>query len=592
MKILKHLEEVGKHRSTGMSSFKTLKMSVLLFPSEQSDLVVFEQRDEILLEGSKWGQKRNDRNYVSASDEEILPLGDISESEDEENDDSEEDDEEVSDGHEDDNRSLMDEDEQEKEDVDKEAWGLSRKAYYGADEASDDEDIALEEQEAERLQRKHLARLRPEDFLETWSAIPSIVYSAKTSTKVVTEALPAPDLSKLSTIEMSKLLKARHPEVLHLAALYQKLHPELSTLSILAERPHHPQHEIIKLKLALLSVLLSSIAMFFAVRADSRDRPFTVKKLTAKIMDLELLWDKVSAIAIDENGVDIQSLHIEEKNTLIDLPTSPKPRKTAPETRKRKRTIVKTLTDLSSDEEDDLTTTLALLETSQIAVKSKASQAGAKDELSDFVDATTLHPVDAQDKRANKRTLRFYASQIETKQANRRNKYSGDVEVFKEREKDKDKRQVEEARKRGQQPAEDEADLDEEEPPPAAGADEYDYYDFIKAQAAKKRASKKEDYETLKAVSRAFLLGDEEVELGEGGKRLITRQIEKNKGLMPKRSKDVRNPRVKKRKRYEKRKIALKGQRAVYVANDPRRGTYGGEASGISKNVVKGIKLS
>ena len=100
-------------------------MSVLLFPSEQSDLVVFEQRDEILLEGSKWGQKRNDRNYVSASDEEILPLGDISESEDEENDDSEEDDEEVSDGHEDDNRSLMDEDEQEKEDVDKEAWGLS-----------------------------------------------------------------------------------------------------------------------------------------------------------------------------------------------------------------------------------------------------------------------------------------------------------------------------------------------------------------------------------------------------------------------------------------------------------------------------------
>jgi len=166
------------------------------------------------------------------------------------------------------------------------------------------------------------------------------------------------------------------------------------------------------------------------------------------------------------------------------------------------------------------------------------------------------------------------------------------VEVFKEHEKDKNKRQVEEARKRGQQPAEDEADLDEEEPPPAAGADEDDYYDFIKAQAAKEQASKKEGYKTLKVVSRAFLLGNEEVELGEGGKRLITRQIEKNKGLMLKRSKDVRNPRVKKRKKYEKRKIALKGQRSVYVANDPRRGTYGGEASGISKNVVKGIKLS
>ena len=586
-------EDIQTLRRSGKASFNRDELfqdsedECMASPSKHTDFVVFKQRDEIMLEGSKWGRKKEDQDYMSASEEEILPLGDISESEDEENDDSEE----VSDGQ-DDDRSLTDEDELEKEDVDKEAWGSSRKAYYGADEASDDEDIALEEREAERLQRKHLARLRPEDFLETWADIPSTVDATKTSTKVVTEALPAPDLSKLSTSQVSKLLNARHPEVAHFATLYHKLHPELSSLSLLAERLYHPQHEIIKLKFALLSILLGSIAMFFAVRADSRDRPSTLKKLTAKITGFELLWDKVSTIIIDRNAGDVQSLVQTEEKFESNLPAGPKPPKTGSETRKRKRTIVKTLADLSSDEEDDLNTTLALLKKSRTAAKSKANRAEANDDLSDFVDATTLHSVDAQDKWANKRTLRFYASQIESKQANRRNKYSGDVEVFKEHGKVKDKRQVEEARKRGQEPTEDEADLDDEEPPAATRADEDDYYDFIKAQAAKKRTSKKEDYEASKAAARAFLQGDEEAELGEGGKRLITRQIEKNKGLMPKRSKDVRNPRVKKRKKYEKRKIALKGQHAVYVANDPRRGAYAGEVSGISKNVVKGIKLS
>ena len=79
-----------------------------------------------MLDGSKWGKKK-DEGYMSASDEEILPLQGLSEDEDEEED--EDDDEEVSDGQ-DDDRSLLDEDEREEEELDKEAWGSSRKAYY------------------------------------------------------------------------------------------------------------------------------------------------------------------------------------------------------------------------------------------------------------------------------------------------------------------------------------------------------------------------------------------------------------------------------------------------------------------------------
>ena len=67
----------------------------------------------------------------------------------------------------------------------------------------------------------------------------------------------------------------------------------------------------------------------------------------------------------------------------------------------------------------------------------------------------------------------------------------------------------------------------------------------------------KQKYEAMKASIRTYLL-DEMNEVDDSGKRLITRQIEKNKELMPHRSKDVRNPRVKKCKKYEKKKIALK----------------------------------
>ena len=50
---------------------------------------------------------------------------------------------------------------------------------------------------------------------------------------------------------------------------------------------------------------------------------------------------------------------------------------------------------------------------------------------------------------------------------------------------------------------------------------------------------------------------------GADGPRALTRAILKNKGLTPKRAKSVRNPRVKKRLRYEKAQKRVASQRAV-----------------------------
>merc|ERR1712150_213232 len=72
-------------------------------------------------------------------------------------------------------------------------------------------------------------------------------------------------------------------------------------------------------------------------------------------------------------------------------------------------------------------------------------------------------------------------------------------------------------------------------------------------------------------------------------RRAITYQIQKNKGLQPKRSKLNRNPRVKHRVKFQKAKVRRKGQ-VREVRTEVKK--YGGEMSGINARVKKGIKLS
>ncbi|KAF4521046.1 hypothetical protein B566_EDAN008118 [Ephemera danica] len=72
------------------------------------------------------------------------------------------------------------------------------------------------------------------------------------------------------------------------------------------------------------------------------------------------------------------------------------------------------------------------------------------------------------------------------------------------------------------------------------------------------------------------------------GKRAITYQIAKNKGLTPYRKKELRNPRVKHRMKFRKAKIRRKGQ--VREARTELQ-KYGGEQSGIKTTVSKSVKI-
>ena len=77
-------------------------------------------------------------------------------------------------------------------------------------------------------------------------------------------------------------------------------------------------------------------------------------------------------------------------------------------------------------------------------------------------------------------------------------------------------------------------------------------------------------------------------EFAEDPSRPITYQIAKNKGLIPKRKKEQRNPRVKHKMKFKRALARRKGQVKKPIKEIKK---YGGEISGIRSSVVKSIKF-
>ncbi|KAI0084824.1 Sas10 C-terminal domain-containing protein [Irpex rosettiformis] len=241
--------------------------------------------------------------------------------------------------------------------------------------------------------------------------------------------------------------------------------------------------------------------------------------------------------------------------------------------------------------------------------KSKASATLANGDSTDnFGEFTTLQAADAQDKAARKRSLRFHTSKIESASARRdkaRTALGGDDDIpWRDRKKDKDEKAKKALAKSRGQGGE---DLDDEEPEPrqesnsgkkrrreeegsgsdGEGDDAAGYYNLVQRKSKEKKEKKKAEYEAAQAALRENMYDDESAD----GPRSVSRAILANKGLTPKRSKSVRNPRVKKRQRYEKAKKKVSSQKAVYKGGLAATGKYEGEKSGISK-VIKGVRLS
>ncbi|KAI1642218.1 Sas10 C-terminal domain-containing protein [Daldinia loculata] len=489
-------------------------------------------------------------------------------------------------------------------------WGSSRKEYYNADNPETEADALEEEQEARRLQKKKLAKMSESDFIfdETEWLAPEGEDADQND--VVTEVLKDVEIpADTSPEERYRILRTRYPEFDYLADELQQLQPLLVTIQKQAEA--QPPKSLPVVKYRILGCYVATLAMYFATLASpARDAANGAAKALdpAELRDHEVMgtllecrdaWKKVEHLKISDHTHVTDSIPsppeeglpaIEEK---IQVETKPSKKLSkdakvkAKAEKKKAKAIEESLADLD-----------ALVATKKKPKKSTVDIA-ARDSDSDFGEEETLDAKSAAEKAVRKKSLRFYTSQIVQK-ANRRaaggRDAGGDMDIpYRERLKDRQARLNAEAEKRGQKSSKMGADLgdasDEEDERVATAVrdDEDDYYDMIAAATSKKKGDKAARAAALAAASKNDRIVETE-EIGEDGKRKITYQIQKNKGLAPRRKKDVRNPRVKKRKAYAEKQKKLKSIKPVYGGGEGRGG-YGGELTGIKPGLVKSVKL-
>ncbi|KAF3198247.1 hypothetical protein TWF679_002157 [Orbilia oligospora] len=226
----------------------------------------------------------------------------------------------------------------------------------------------------------------------------------------------------------------------------------------------------------------------------------------------------------------------------------------------------------------------------------------------DFGDQDVLYSSDAEEKAKRKKSLRFYTAQIHQKSNKRAlagRDAGGDADLpRKERNKDRQERLNADAKKRGLggdlgtdlggDSDYDDNDLTNartlkaeiENDGLAGDEDALDYYNAVASKSLMDKMKKKLQKEAAQTKDRVV---ETETIDPVTGKRAIGYTIEKNKGLTPHRKKDVRNPRVKKRKKFEAAKKKLGSKKAVYKAPT---GAYSGEATGIRTKVIKSVKFS
>ena len=459
---------------------------------------------------------------------------------------------------------------------DEDNWGTSKADYYNADIIETEADALEEEQEARRLQQKQLKGMTEADFgfdESAWGDDAQVMRST-------VEKLPEQQIPETATAnERRAILNSRYPEFEPLTNDFLALQETYQILKDSSE-------DGATVKYRALSAYLGSIAMYLAILTSSKTgmaiSPGELREhpVMANLVRCRQLWQEAESlrpIEVEEvleqlptpPGEIVRPEKKTRKEKKLKPPDPPAPKPKPKREKKQKRNDLQALLD--------------------------ASLTKPEEAESDFGDEAPLTHEEAAEKARRKKSLRFYTSQIAQK-ANKRGAASrqagGDDDLpYKERIRDKQDRLMREAENRARSKAnDDEALTDHEDDGPRMNDDTNEYYDMLVSNSKQKKADKSARAEAYAEAARQGAQVYEEEQVGADGKRRITYAIEKNKGLQPKRKKEVRNPRVKKRKKYDEKMKKLGSMRQVYKGGKGRGG-YGGEATGIKTNLVKSIKL-
>lgn len=569
-------------------------------------------RDKILLEETPAAKRRRKIEehdiHLQPSDEEVFQ------------DDIGEDDEQESapEPSEDDGAVGVDSDEEEDERV----WGTSKQDYYNNDTIETEQDALEEEAEARRLQEKHLKKISEADFGfdESDWVDPQPVSATGRS---VVEKLPPVQIPETATNEeRMRILTSRYPEFVPLAedlldlqdtrdALLQQVR-ETQT----SENPGmQTTSSIFVTKLHAVTAYMAAIAMYIAILTSTKDGlalpPAELREhaIMNSILRCRQVWEDVKDL---EDADEVFEMHVEESNqqTTSNSPEQIKADEqgsSEPHVRAKGQQVhplaKKQLQPTSKDKVQSRTSPSKKEKKPKPIGKSdikdlisQATMTKHAEQDSDFGDEEPLTQEEAAEKARKKRSLRFYTSQISQKASKRgtaaRNAGGDDDLPYKERIRDKQERLMREAEHRASKmaPVADNDESGDEHLVREVNDQSNDYYNEIVTKSKQKKAEKQARAEAYAQATREGAQVHEQEHIGPDGKRKISYAIEKNKGLIPKRKKDVRNPRVKKKKRYEQKMKKLSSIRPVYKGGEGKGG-YKGELTGIKTNLIKGVKL-
>ncbi|QIX02189.1 hypothetical protein AMS68_007706 [Peltaster fructicola] len=565
-------------------------------------------RDKILLEEEPAAKRRRktqeDEAFLEESEEEVLERSNVA-SEEEYSDLSE------------DGLDAQDEEEEdeEEEEEEEEGWGASKGDTYGTDAIETEEQALEEEAEARRLQKKQLQSMSAADYgfdEDDWkeSTVPE-------KAAVITETLPEPEVPvDASPAERLKVLKSRYPEFEPLSKELLLIDADVTSLAKTLASSTSPMPKT-RTKHDAASAYLGALTTYFALLTSSASRKSSNTALSAKelrdhdimtlLVECRQTWQKAKSLSEDAPIVDelmldeLENESMDEMGADQGLSVEPEPKikksrkaRHAEAVEAARQTRIAENLKRTEAENADLDALLG-------PVKRNAERKSAAED-SDIGAETALTAAQAEEKAKRRKSLRFYTSQIAQK-ANKRGAAGrtagGDDDIpHRERLRDRQARLNAEAEKRGKRGEagddlgddSDAGDAEQARQIRQAVDEDDEYYDMFAARTAKKKLDKVAYGEAQKRAREQGGVVIEQATVGADGKRKISYAIEKNKGLTPFRKKDVRNPRVKKRKKFEEKSKKLATMKATYKGGEGRGG-YGGELTGIKSNLVKSTKL-
>ncbi|KAK6355775.1 hypothetical protein TWF718_000156 [Orbilia javanica] len=448
--------------------------------------------------------------------------------------------------------------------------------------------------------------------------------------------IPASEEDKL------ELLNLLHPEFEPLRQEYLRLAPMYEDVMAKGKEKTN-RASLARRKWIVLSAYLGVLSMYFAFLNQPREEGTVVELRDHEIMETILKWrlewlkiegetegqtPEPEAVerSMGDMSIDDDEEEEEEEGDGMSVDSEEEPVKRVPAKAKSKKEAngtkekskkTKPLPSISSKEAKRLAKSDASLadldsllpSTSTTRQKPKNPKAAVQFRTSDdFGDQDVLYSSDAEEKAKRKKSLRFYTAQIHQKSNKRAlagRDAGGDADLpRKERNKDRQERLNADAKKRGLggdlgadlggDSDYDDNDLTSaralksqiEDDGLAGDGDALDYYNAVASKSLMDKMKKKLQKEAAQVKERVV---ETETIDPATGKRAIGYTIEKNKGLTPHRKKDVRNPRVKKRKKFEAAKKKLGSRKAVYKAPT---GAYSGEATGIRTKLIKSVKFS